>query len=796
MDERNEILSKLSDTAKYKLAYEQEEEAGLYPDHFDPQFISHLVKKLEFADTLSKEYNPEESPCLGNEEFETTPVQRFVASFLHPQTPYRGMLLYHGVGVGKTCAAILTAEGYLEQFPYKKVIIVAPRNIQPGFFRTIFDSNRLKLAKGEDPNTIGGCLDNKYLLLTNNLFTRDKAKIERDVLKLIKKRYSFFGYLQFANHIRGIVNKVVQGKDKKETDSKIALAIRREFNYHLVIIDEAHNLRDIDGIPSEEDADTVDISESKAGKLLTPQLNNILKYGEGIKLMLMTATPMFNNVREITFLLNRFMINEKRRLIEDGDIFNANGELMKDAVATLGKYASAYISFMRGENPNSFPLRLKPFNHPHLSISKEENKFEYPMYAPQLISKDKEAESSFSNNAAEFEKIKGMLNLPFYCSYLSGYNEQLIAKLVSDRSGGALNFTNLDPLIQADTVIFPGDGLKDINENADDYVGGKGFEATFVKTAGRYKMKSGTAKWLLNSDTDSPISEYSPKIGNVLKLLQNCKGVAFTYSRFVRTGALFVSLALEANGYTAYDRDNGLLFEGNQNPLGRQCALCNKKEKEHSASNHAFVAAKYVLLTGDQELSPMNAKMIDAARSDKNKDGSIIKVIVGSQIAAEGLDLKFIREIHILDPWFHLNKTEQIIGRGIRFCSHSAINDARLHNTTIFLHVSVFTNYSVETADLYSYRVAYKKALQIGEVSRVLKEYAIDCNLRSPATVINTTFEREVIDSQNNERGLVNLSDVPYSPLCDWLSTCEISCKPAIDISQLDSSVSLPFMQY
>ena len=36
----------------------------------------------------------------------------------------------------------------------------------------------------------------------------------------------------------------------------------------------------------------------------------------------------------------------------------------------------------------------------------------------------------------------------------------------------------------------------------------------------------------------------------------------------------------------------------------------------------------------------------------------------------ECLDLKNIREMHILDPWFHLSRIEQIIGRGIRFCSH------------------------------------------------------------------------------------------------------------------------------
>jgi Type III restriction enzyme, res subunit len=789
---RNDAIRKLNSSTIYRLAKDQEDEAGLYPDHFDPRFITHLVNKLEFADTLSKPFDPEVNPCLANEEFETSPVQRFVASFLHPQTPYRGMLLYHGVGVGKTCAAILTAEGYLEQFPYKKIIIIAPRNIQPGFFRTIFDSSRLVIGGDEEQNRVGGCLGDLYLNLTNNLFTRDKAKIERDVLRLIKKRYAFFGYLQFANFIRSITNKIVPTDNKKIDDEKIAAAIRREFNYHMIIIDEAHNLRDIDGVEKEEDIDTVetDITESKAGKMLTPYLTNVLRFAEGIKLMLMTATPMFNNVREIVFLLNRFLINEKREQIKDGEIFDANGDVKPDADVVLGKYASAYISFMRGENPNSFPMRLKPLNHPLFTLQPVANKFLYPSYTPTMITQKRDASMAFANNAEEYERIKGMINLPFYISQLDGFNEKVISTLLGERSVGALNFTNLDALIQAGNIVFPSEDENVDDMDVNDYVGATGFDLTFSKSGGRYKSRP-LASWL----TQENISKYSPKIASMVGLIQKAKGVVFTYSRFVRTGALFLALVLEANGYTPWQRDSTLLLDGNQSKAGRQCALCSQKERGHS-SDHKFVPAKYILLTGDQELSPNNAKSIDAARALENKDGGQIKIVIGSQIAAEGLDLRFVREIHVMDPWFHLNKTEQIIGRGIRFCSHSAIKDNRLHNTTVYLHAVVFKSYKVETADLYSYRIAYKKALQIGKVSRILKEYALDCNLRRPATVINTDAEREVIDSQENNRGMINLSDVAYSPLCDWLATCDIVCKPAINIADLENIDSSTYSQF
>ena len=37
---------------------------------------------------------------------------------------------------------------------------------------------------------------------------------------------------------------------------------------------------------------------------------------------------------------------------------------------------------------------------------------------------------------------------------------------------------------------------------------------------------------------------------------------------------------------------------------------------------------------------------------------------------SEGLDFKFIRQVHVLEPWYNMNRIEQIIGRAVRTCSH------------------------------------------------------------------------------------------------------------------------------
>ena len=100
-----------------------------------------------------------------------------------------------------------------------------------------------------------------------------------------------------------------------------------------------------------------------------------------------------------------------------------------------------------------------------------------------------------------------------------------------------------------------------------------------------------------------------------------------------------------------------------------------------------------------------------------------------SLAGAEGLDFTNIRQLHILEPWYNMNRIEQIIGRAIRNCSHKLL-DFKKRNTQIYLHGTLL-NDDTESVDLYVYRVAENKALQIGKISRVLKQNAVDCILNS-----------------------------------------------------------------
>ena len=71
--------------------------------------------------------------------------------------------------------------------------------------------------------------------------------------------------------------------------------------------------------------------------------------------------------------------------------------------------------------------------------------------------------------------------------------------------------------------------------------------------------------------------------------------------------------------------------------------------------------AKYVMITGDKDISPNKETELIACTDEQNTNGEKVKVIIISRAGSEGLDFQNIRQVHILEPWFNLNRLDQII---------------------------------------------------------------------------------------------------------------------------------------
>ena len=160
-----------------------------------------------------------------------------------------------------------------------------------------------------------------------------KEHVIREVNKIITSSYQFIGYTEFGNIIEKISSLVKDENKQKKL-------LHKKFSDSLIVIDEVHNIRH---------------SSDNPQKKVAINLLKIVKNTINLKLLLLSATPMYNNREEIVWLLNIMNLNDNRPPVHITDIFSKEGEIHKD---TLIAKSIGYISFLRGENPYTFPYRI------------------------------------------------------------------------------------------------------------------------------------------------------------------------------------------------------------------------------------------------------------------------------------------------------------------------------------------------------------------------------------------------------------------------------------------------------
>ena len=67
-------------------------------------------------------------------DFQLMTHQTIVRDYMNLFTPYRGLLIYHGLGAGKTCASIAIAEGMKEQ---RTVTIMTPASLRVNYVQEL-----------------------------------------------------------------------------------------------------------------------------------------------------------------------------------------------------------------------------------------------------------------------------------------------------------------------------------------------------------------------------------------------------------------------------------------------------------------------------------------------------------------------------------------------------------------------------------------------------------------------------------------------------------------------------------
>jgi hypothetical protein len=237
--------------------------------------------------------------------------QLFVAQYLNPKTPYKGILLYHRIGAGKTCAGIQIGEQWKN---HKKIIVVTPASLVGNFYKEL---------RSECTGNIYITASERKLLSTSQPSSEKYREIIDTVKQRIEKYYEIYSYHKFVDLVN---SKKINLKNK------------------MLIIDEVHNI------------------VSEGGTFYTTFKKAIDDSPDSFRIVIMTATPIYDKPAELGLTINllkpenQFPEPEEfnklfldREVTEDGIIYKLKNEDL------LSKLLQGYVSYYEGAPAFVFP---------------------------------------------------------------------------------------------------------------------------------------------------------------------------------------------------------------------------------------------------------------------------------------------------------------------------------------------------------------------------------------------------------------------------------------------------------
>ena len=243
------------------------------------------------------------------------------------------------------------------------------------------------------------------------------------------------------------------------------------------------------------------------------------------------------------------------------------------------------------------------------------------------------------------------------------------------------------------------------------------------------------------------LDTYSPKFARIMQNIAKAPGSSLVYSQFkTLEGIGIFSIALKANGYeqvriiteggvmkfhpdtvTSFlqkpAQPRYMIFSGDEAPTVRQ-ALMNTFN-----------------MKWDEGLTKELKEVLDQAaglRASGNLNGEVCRVFMITGAGAEGLSLKNVRAVHIMEPYWNKVRLDQVKGRAVRICSHKDLPQ-KDRNVDIFTYVSMITKEQMATAqeiefqddgltsDQYIYGVSLRKEILNNDFLNTVQVGAVDC---------------------------------------------------------------------
>lgn len=807
----------------------------------------------------------ETATCEGRSgnNFSLMAHQEIVRDYVNLYTPYRGILLYHGLGSGKTCSSIAIAEGMKDS---KKVIVMTPASLRRNYYEelkkcgdSLYKKNQyweFVTATNENIETLSAVLNitidyirkNGGAWLVNvkkqpnygSLDSNEKLAVDQQLDEMIQYKYQFIAY-------NGLRKQHIVNLTKGEGGGKV-----NPFDNAVVIVDEAHNLvgRIVNKLTRRKEDSTsmalyeLLMSAQNARIILlsgTPIINypneigilfNILRgyiktwiikvnFSSGSRVTKETFSKIFSssslggNVTDIidynastttlTVTRNPFgFVNKTSKGTYDGVRVSDRGDVSDDEfighLTRLLANKRIKVANVRVENYKALPDTLDAFKT--LFIDSENNTMNMNMFKRRILGLASYFRSAQENLMPRFTKGSNFFIVDCDMSdfQFGVYEEARIQERKVELNNAKKRKKNQGDGLYEDTVstyrifsrafcnyVFPRpdirrpmpdkDGEDETTEGviaiADedlldagvqvDNVDGR-FEADELdgledEEAKSYEERIKSALRMLNDRKQEFLSlealdTYSPKFKNMVESItsDDHQGLHLVYSQF-RTleGIGIFKLVLEANGFAEFKiKQMGGTWRLDMTPedMGKPTFVLytgtESPEQKEIVRN---------IFNGDWAFIPSSLETDLLAISGNNLFGEVIKVFMITASGAEGISLKNTRYVHIMEPYWHPVRIQQVIGRARRICSHQELPEP-LRTVDVFLYLMKFTEAQLNseatielrlkdtskrdgvtplTSDQALWEIATLKEEVTEKLLDAVKEASIDCSLHNTA---------------------------------------------------------------
>jgi hypothetical protein len=644
--------------------------------------------------------------------------QKLLRDYMQNNSPYRGVLLYHGLGAGKTCTAIEIAENLKTE---RNIVVMLPASL-----RTNFITDGLMFCGDSkyknDPNAYKekysfvsynanntstqikrlGSLDNKVIIIdeVHNLI----SKMVSGIMGVSKQGFEIYNFLMDAQN-----SKIIALSGTPLINDPFEAAVL--FNILRGYIELTYfRILKVPGIYGEEwklgDLEEELMSNPNIDYLEINKLNKSIEFHIKVK----HYTPEYRDVMEFIestcnnrSIIIKFLELKKVSLFpieDDGEIFRnyfikedlEKGDKLKNE-NVFRRRILGLVSYYKAENEN-YP-KVKHNDYYRVEMSNYQFQIYEILRAKERLSEKGSSKSSGkkSRNVKSTFRVfsRQASNFVFPEEVHRPYPDPaFIVSLLKKNNNNT--FANINKLLALEEKANNGNITKDYKHRID--------------SALHKLVENGELYFTPGSEG---LDKLSPKMKMMLENIQKSHGLVFVYSTF-RTleGVELFSKVLDFNGYRKY----------NENDVN------NSK------------VPKYAIYSGMED-EKEKKDMLKLFTSNENKHGKYIKIILVTASGAEGLDLKNIRQIHIMEPYWNQMRIEQVIGRGVRRNSHIAL-PANERNVEIFRYFSIFPKNNVKlskdkiTTDEHIEQLSLKKQNIINEVLQIFKECALDCMLNAP----------------------------------------------------------------